>query len=263
MAVRQRAAEPDDGFRLPRLPENDRQPQVAALIKQYIAANNLAAGDRLPGEEWFASALGVGRPLVREALKGLEAVGAVETRKGIGRFVGAFEPATYLGHFTTDILIQSFTERELAEARCLLEISAVAEAVERLTDQDLSDLQRRLAAMRERVERIESYIEEDVDLHRIIMRRTDNRLISVMLDAIYALNVARGAPLADPTLMAEDLAQHEAIVEAIVARDRVAARLRLMDHFDTTARRLGFTPHWHDLFDPPASPVEARSPRSG
>src|SRR4051812_46979495 len=116
--------------------------EVEGRIKEYIAKNELKPGDRLPGETWFCAQLGVGRPLVREAFKGLEAVGVLEARKGIGRFVRAFEAETYLRHFTTQMLIQSFSERELYETRCLLEIAMAANAVPRLTDDDLAEIQR-------------------------------------------------------------------------------------------------------------------------
>jgi GntR family transcriptional repressor for pyruvate dehydrogenase complex len=233
---------------LRRLPALSRQRDVAAQIKDYIARNELKPGDQLPGEEWFASELGVGRPLVREVLKGLEAVGAVETRKGVGRFVGAFEAETYLSHFTTEVLIQSFEARELVEVRCLLEIAAVADVVDRLTDESREELVRLLEGMRERIARGEVYVAEDFGMHRTIMRHADNRFIVAMLDAIYALSIAHGAAVFRPESAAQDLAEHEAIVAAILARDGEAARAALMAHFETTARRTGFHPLWRHVF---------------
>jgi GntR family transcriptional regulator, transcriptional repressor for pyruvate dehydrogenase complex len=243
-----------DGFRLSRLPEDSRQRAVASQIKQYIAENGLRPGDRLPGEEWFAAALGVGRPLVREALKGLEAVGAVETRRGVGRFVGSFDAAAYVSHFTAEVLIHSFSERELAEARCLLEIASIAEALERLTAEDRDEIGRCLNDMRERIGRGESYIDADFGMHRIIVRRADNRLITAILEAIYELGLARGrgVSVGDAALAAQDLAEHEAIARAVIARNARAAQASLMAHFDTTARRLGFAPHWREVFGPAA-----------
>jgi DNA-binding FadR family transcriptional regulator len=204
----------------------------------------------LPGESWFASALGVGRPLVREALKGLEAVGAVEARKGVGRFVGTFEAGAYVRHFTTDVLVQSFTERELTETRCLLEIAAVAEAVDRLTADDITEIQRLLERMRRRMAMGEAYTDEDIGMHRVIMGRTGNRFIAAMLDAVYTIGIARAAHDGySVENRHEDLAEHEAIVRAVTVRDGSAARAALMRHFETTARRLGFTPRWREVFN--------------
>ncbi|MGH2560459.1 MAG: FadR/GntR family transcriptional regulator [Thermomicrobiales bacterium] len=225
-----------------------RQEEVATRIKEYIEENGLRPGDRVPGEAWFAEQLGVGRPLIREALKGLEAVGAVEARKGVGRFVGTFEAESYLRHFTTEVLIHSFSERELTEARCVLEIAAVGEAVERLTDEDLTEIRRLFESMRESAARGERNTDGDLGMHRVIMGRIDNRFFAAMLDAIYALAVARVAENYSSEKVQQDLAEHEAIMRAVVARDGPAARRALMAHFETTAQRLGFAPRWRDLF---------------
>jgi GntR family transcriptional regulator, transcriptional repressor for pyruvate dehydrogenase complex len=222
--------------------------EVGARIKEYIATNELLPGDRLPGEPWFAAQLGVGRPLVREALKGLEAVGVIEARKGIGRFVRAFEAGSYLSHFTTQVLIESFNEREIIETRCLLEIAAVGDAVERLTDDDRAEIERLWARISASAARGDSDTASDLGLHRVIMSRADNRFIVTMLDAVYALAVRRGADEAcAPDKLSEDLAQHEAIVRAALARDGRAARAALIAHFETTAARLGFVPSWRNF----------------
>ena len=116
---------------------NSRISEVEVRIRAYITDNNLQPGQRLPGEEWFAGQLQVGRPLVREALKGMEAVGRIETRRGVGRFVAAFDPDAYLRNYTTEMLLKQFTEQEIQETRCLLEITMAADATSRLTDDDL------------------------------------------------------------------------------------------------------------------------------
>src|SRR5688572_18186214 len=113
--------------------------EVLANLKRFIAESGLGTGERLPGESELAARLGVGRPAVREALRALEAVGAVSTRKGVGRFVGQFSPESYVRNFTTESLLRSFSERDLMETRCLLEIVAIPEAVARLSDPDLAE----------------------------------------------------------------------------------------------------------------------------
>ena len=76
------ASAPADDFPIRPYSPRSRKEEVDLRIKEYIATNELGPGDRLPGESWFAAQLGVGRPLIREAFRGLEAVGVIETRKG-------------------------------------------------------------------------------------------------------------------------------------------------------------------------------------
>ena len=136
--------------------------------------------------------MGVGRPLIREALRGLEAIGLIETRKGVGRFVRAFEVESYLGHFTSDFLVRSFSEKDLAETRCLLEIAAVSGAVEQLTDEDCVQIQDNLEDMRASFEEGVVDTEADLGMHRVIMTRADNTIIAALLDAVYSLTIAGG-----------------------------------------------------------------------
>jgi GntR family transcriptional repressor for pyruvate dehydrogenase complex len=237
------------------LPRTSVHDGVRERLKSYIAGSGLGPGDRLPGEAAIAAQLGVGRPAVREALRALEAVGAIETRHGVGRFVGRFAPESYVRNFTTESLIESFSERELMETRCLLEIAAIPEAVTRLTDDDLAEIARLQEGMSDHIARGEPYTAEDLGMHRVIMRHVDNRLIAAMLDAIYALANARLART-DWTEEPErsqrsriDLAEHLALTEAVLSRDGRLAQQRLMAHFATTARRLDFPPSWQALFE--------------
>lgn len=224
-------------------------PEVHTRLQEYILDNQLQPGDRLPSEAWLAAQMGVGRPLIREALRGLEAVGLIETRKGVGRFVRAFEVESYLGHFTADFLVRSFSMKDLAEARCLLEIAVIGGAVEQLTDEDCEQILGFLATMRERHEAGVTDTEADIGMHRVIMSRADNTIIAALLDAIYSLAVAGEASQSRPVeLGLQDLREHEAIAAAAIRRDGPSARRALIAHFETTATRAGFRPLWREVF---------------
>jgi GntR family transcriptional repressor for pyruvate dehydrogenase complex len=235
---------------------------IRTQISGFIRSNGLQPGDRLPGEEQLAAELGVGRPAVREALRALEAVGAIETRKGVGRFVGSFEADTYIRNFTSESLIASFTELEIAETRCLLEISSIPQAVDRLTGADLDEIRALLDGMRIKVEAGIHHIDEDLGMHRVIMRHTENRLIATMLDAVYALLSGRAGSETWSTQPEQreraniDFAEHTRLAEAVFAREGRLAQRRLIEHFDTTAQRQGFNRSWHLLYDESAAPAK-------
>lgn len=224
-------------------------PEVHTRLQEYIVANDLQPGDRLPSEAWLASQMGVGRPLMREALRGLEAVGLIETRKGVGRFVRAFEVESYLGHFTADFLVRSFSEKDLAETRCLLEIASVSGAVEQLTDEDCERILGFLGDMRASFEKGVTDTDADLGMHRVIMSRADNTIIAALLDAVYSLTIAGGARLMRSQERGlQDLQEHEAIAAAAIRRDGPAARDALIAHFETTSSRLGFRPLWRNVY---------------
>ncbi len=221
-------------------------PEVHNRLQQYIAENHLQPGDRLPSESALAEAMGVGRPLIREALRGLETVGLIETRKGVGRFVRAFDVESYLGHFTSDVLAHSFSVNDLAEARCLLEIASVSNAVELLTDDDCQQIAAYIDTMRRNAEEGMRDSDSDIGMHRVIMNRADNRIIAALLDAVYTLgNVVDAAQSQE--MREQDFKEHERIAEAAYQRDGEAARAALIAHFETTASRVGFRPLWRNL----------------
>lgn len=242
------------------LPSASRLAMATDQIRKYIRDQGLRPGDRLASEEWFASELQVGRPVVREAFKGLEALGIVESQQGVGRFVRAFEPRNYLREVAIGGLLGIIDERELMESRCLLEIATIASAVPNLTADDHAELRRLLECMRARLSTRSIPTEEDFALHRLISSRGPNRLIIAMIDALDALAAQRPAPeiSASDALSArrQDLREHEAIVDAVIAGDGARARDVLMAHFDTTAERLSFTPVWR-FFGPSGVPAPA------
>jgi DNA-binding FadR family transcriptional regulator len=186
---------------------------------------------------------------VREAFKGLEAVGVIEARKGVGRFVRAFEADAFLSHFSAQMLYQGFSERELIETRCLLEVALAQDAVARLTDEDLVEIERLWARISAATAAGATSLDADLGLHRVIMSRAENRLIVAMLDAVYAFAAGRARDQEyGLDKLIEDFGQHEAIVRAALGRDGGAVRDALIAHFETTATRLGFEQRWRAAF---------------
>ena len=61
--------------------------KVFAFLRDRLLAGSLKPGDRLVSERDLAIQLGVGRPLVREALRALTMLGIVEIRDRIGTVV--------------------------------------------------------------------------------------------------------------------------------------------------------------------------------
>src|SRR5919199_4451251 len=60
---------------------------AAEHLKELIRSGTLQPGDKLPPERDLATRLGVSRPTLREAVRGLVIMGLLETRHGAGTFV--------------------------------------------------------------------------------------------------------------------------------------------------------------------------------
>jgi GntR family transcriptional regulator len=87
--------------------------RLADLLREAIAEGRFQRGEQLPSEEQLSASYRVGRTTVREALKELESEGAVQVRRGRGRFVSSappvFRPITRLESVTEMLAAQGYT----------------------------------------------------------------------------------------------------------------------------------------------------------
>ena len=221
--------------------------EIQIRIRRYIAEQQLQPGDRLPSEEALCTQLGVGRSAVREGLKGLEAIGLIESRRGAGSYVAQFDPGRYIEYFTASSLLDDLSIQELTEVRSLLEVAWVADAVQRLTDEDINDLLAAFERMREHAALGQSYRWDDFEVHRIIMRHVPNRLIRSMLDALFTLYELHPAPIEGGSNIGIDIEQHEMLVQAVISRDAERAQRALILSFNKAAKNYGFAIGWGDV----------------
>lgn len=221
--------------------------EIQIRIRRYIAEQQLHPGDRLPSEEALCAQLGVGRSAVREGLKGLEAIGLIESRRGAGSYVAQFDPGRYIEYFTASSLLDDLSIQELTEVRSLLEVAWVADAVQRLTDEDINDLLAAFERMREHAALGQSYRWDDFEVHRIIMRHVPNRLIRSMLDALFTLYELHPAPIEGGSNIGIDIEQHEMLVQAVISRDAERAQRALILSFNKAAKNYGFAIGWGDV----------------
>ena len=75
---------------LPRIDLSSRETltmEVARRLLDYFLSGEVEPGMRIPSERRLAESLGVGRSLVREALKSLHVLGLLEVRQGDGTYL--------------------------------------------------------------------------------------------------------------------------------------------------------------------------------
>ena len=209
--------------------------RIADSIAEEIEGGNYKVGDRLPTERELAEQFGVSRPTLREAMIALEMLGMVEARHGLGIYVtGGARPMTT----SWDFEIGAF---ELIEARRLFEGEAAALAATTIDDEDLAELERLLAMMTSQ-EEIKGE-DADRDFHLLIARATGNGAIAATVENLWELR--NRSPLARNILMrARGLGlepranEHRRVLDALRARDPVAARQAMRDHLERVIEHL-------------------------
>lgn len=221
------------------VPSSKTADDVVAQVEALLLDGVLRTGERLPGERDLAARLEVSRPVLRDALKVLEERGLIESRHGGGTYV-----ADIIGEVFSKPLIELIARHERAtldylEYRRELEGVTADLAARRVTPGDREILARIIANMRRAHEHadFEGERDADVELHNAIGECAHNVILLHTLRACYRLYSAgifshRRLIFEMPGARDALLAQHEAIVSAILATDPAAARRAAEAHID-------------------------------
>ena len=216
--------------------------RLAARIAQQIDGGALKPGDRLPTEQQFATAYGVSRTVVREAVHQLKSQGLVRSRQGSGVFVTA-PPVHRAMAFDPKVLESMDAVVQTVELRRVIEGEMAALAAMRATRAQLNELKRALAAIDTATDAGQLGVEEDLAFHRAIGAATDNpqflRLLSILEAYLRdAMTVTKGYESMRADFMARVREEHRAILSAIVAGDAQAARRAAIQHHLDGEQRL-------------------------
>lgn len=207
---------------------------IVDQMRQLILGGELSTGDRLPPERELAERFGVSRVTVRDALRTLEAQGLLEIRVGAsgGAFVTAPSTVVVGEGIANMLLLSVLTPEEVAEARLVMELGTVALAVQRATDTDLD----RLREICHRSEAAHASGEYDVELssefHATLAEAAHNGAINMIAESFRGPLRMAAARAREPAEQSHErsITEHGALVDAIAARDVVAARRIMTAH---------------------------------
>jgi GntR family transcriptional repressor for pyruvate dehydrogenase complex len=161
---------------------------VLDRIESQIVSGALRAGERLPSERELASLLGVSRPAVREALRILEAQGAVRSQVGNGPDSGTTIerlPSDALARLLRlHVALGSFALEDVVETRVALERSSVVLACGNARPSNLERMRADLVAMDAPDVDRETFNQRDTDFHVALADAGGNRLMSDVTRAI-------------------------------------------------------------------------------
>ncbi|MCP9211537.1 FadR/GntR family transcriptional regulator [Streptomyces cucumeris] len=212
-------------------------------IRELIRTGALPPGSKLPPEAELAAQLGLSRNLAREAVKALAVARVLDVRRGDGTYVTSLQPSVLLEGLGGAVeLLQSDATAlvDLMEVRRLLEPAATALAATRISDDQLAEVKQHLDAMREARDDIERLNAHDAAFHRAIISATDNETLLTLLEGISSrtlrARIWRG--IADTHAAARTLVEHEAIFEALSARDPSLSQAAALLHVSHTEQWL-------------------------
>ncbi len=210
--------------------------ETVERLLQAIRLGVVGAGERLPSERELAERLGVSRVTLREAIRALSDAGYVESRRG--RYGGTFVHDTLPAPPEPGGKVDTVSLEDALSLRYVLETGAAEMAAARsLSPADRQHLTGTLAEAAGAD--LDDYRRKDSRLHLAIAEVTaSGSLTTAMADARSRVNqLLDRIPLLPPNLEHSN-AQHEAIVDAILAGDAPAARRAMAEHIEGTASLL-------------------------
>ena len=204
---------------------------VASHILGQIEQGELTPGQKLPSVVDLATAYGVGRSTIREAVSALKAMGWLDVRHGGGTYVKAVLPSPASQQSGGNLFQNADSIIELLEVRKALESSTAALAAERRTKEDLAKLRLILQRM-EQVLYDEDTSEgerADVEFHMAIAVASGNSLLIQLMESLsqrFGDTIRSSRELwfyQEKATAALLLDEHKEIYEAIAAGDQAKA----------------------------------------
>jgi DNA-binding GntR family transcriptional regulator len=199
--------------------------EVVARVRDLIVENHLPAGERIPELE-LAAQLGVSRTPLREALKVLASEGLVELLPLRGAVVKAFTPQD---------------AQDMLELIAVLEAHAARKAVAIASDEEIdaiADLHARMAECYRRRERPE-YFRLNQEIHNGIVAAAHMPIMTTMHTILRnRMRRIRYIGNESPQHWQAAMEEHQAIIDALVARDADATAAALQRHFEQTWPRV-------------------------
>ncbi|HZE99736.1 MAG TPA: FCD domain-containing protein [Planctomycetota bacterium] len=151
--------------------------RVAAEIQEMIRRESIPPGGRLPTEHTLARRFHVSRPMVREAIQALKALGVVESRPKTGLRVLPFDAAAHVDQLIPRIRTDR-DRAEIYELRCLLEPAILRLAAQRVTPAELDRLEQLLLPpISKGRDAVREGLARDVAFHEELWRIAGNRFI--------------------------------------------------------------------------------------
>lgn len=208
---------------------------ISDSLRQRIVRGEVQTGQAFPTETELATQYGVHRSTVREGLRQLEQDGLLQ-RMG-KRLVVTIPRHKDLAHAAERALrMHQVTYRDVWEVASTLEPMCARLAAERITADELAQLERNLDVTAALVHSGESPIAATIEFHSLVAEATHNQAlllarapVSLLMRSGYAA-IAPALPQSGPRL----LEAHRQIFESLKQHDAESAvawtRKHLMDH---------------------------------
>ncbi|MGH7918615.1 MAG: FadR/GntR family transcriptional regulator [Candidatus Dormibacteraceae bacterium] len=153
--------------------------QAATALRDYILANQLAPGHRLPAEPVLAAQLGVSRNVLRQAVASLQTIGVLRVTHGSGTFVADPADSDVFQQIAGWMGSKPVSERDYLEVRGIWERGVYDLVLRHATAEDLERLEDMASGMETAAGKEEAERLHDA-YHEALLETTGNPFLVTM-----------------------------------------------------------------------------------
>jgi GntR family transcriptional regulator, transcriptional repressor for pyruvate dehydrogenase complex len=206
--------------------------QIADRLRQYLRAQKLGSGSRLPSHGVLSEGLGIGINRLREGLAILEQEGLIATNRKGGTLVKDPSVESLREPIGWHLDGMGYTVGDLIRARAAMESGVAAEAARARMTRDQLEILEVVERFENLPENSDQYMPVDQAFHFAILKATHNPVMRIFGELIEG-QFHRKAKTALHPLREEIqriILEHRSIFEAIASQDGLAARDRMYQH---------------------------------
>jgi GntR family transcriptional repressor for pyruvate dehydrogenase complex len=162
--------------------------EIAAQIREHIAAGTLQVGSKLPSERALAEQFGASRNTLREALRSLEQAGVIRLHTGVqGGAIIQNGGSGAIGSNLMDMYhLGGIQPHHLTQARIMYESAIIRVACDNATPQDIAALEENIntAEIARKSGNFEDRIALHLEFHRMLARIADNPITMAVMNGV-------------------------------------------------------------------------------
>lgn len=195
-------------------------------IMDNVSSKRWKPGTKIPTEFELMDTLGLSRNSIREAIKGLEAIGLLEIRRADGTYVGNSFSEKMLAPWACSMLLEDDDSIALLELRMIIERGIFSLAIQKGSEEDMKSIFRaseRFATLAEdESSSSDAILNADIGYRKQICEASHNHLTSHLNDMLTYVSLTTRKRSIDHAVECNDrfhmVDSHRKLTEIIVAR---------------------------------------------
>ncbi|MFV0506267.1 MAG: FadR/GntR family transcriptional regulator [Bacteroidales bacterium] len=213
--------------------------RVEMQLLEFFNKRGLKPGDLIPKELELAKAMGVSRTVIRETLTRLKTMGLVDAIKHKGTVLTSPNIAQILQRSMIPKALDKSTLRDVFELRLILEIGMADSIFNKLSDQDISDLEEITNSEPEHTDSTLFDVEHEIKFHGKLYEISGNyTLMNFQAVLLPIFNYAYASGLMDRPTKKKKHVSHKGIVDILKTGSPKKFREGMRKHLDNHFNRL-------------------------